>query len=514
MSELLAMHDKIQAIEALRLRLQQGGGPEAIDKQHRAGKLTARERVEKLLDPGTFLEIEPFSKPIDPGIEVDKHSIRGDGLVCGYGEVNGRTICVWSQDATVLGGTVGIIHGGKMVTLMERALKARVPCVGMIDSEGMRVEDILTTPTNYTYDRMMYLQTIASGVVPQISLIMGPCVGPATLSALLADFVFMVRNTSYALVSPPPPGANLYEIGGADIHAKSSGCCDVLADKDEDCIDKVRELLDLLPLNNTTEMPTIDTGDDPEREVQELLDLVPANSKKSFSMHRAISLIVDNGKFVEIKRMWAMNLIVGFARMGGHSVGIIANNPQVKAGCMDVDSADKLARFVNFCDAFNIPLVYLADCPAFLPGIEQERRGIIRHGSKVVFSNSVASVPQVQIYIRKCYGGGNLAMPGNSIGGDLGIAWPISNVMLMHPEGAVSIIYRKEIAAAENREEEFKKRLSQFEDSGSVENVWEYFTVQNYINPKDTRSTIIKSLKALRSKVEERQWMKHDNMPL
>lgn len=513
-SEFVAMHGKIQAIEELRFRLQQGGGPEAIDNQHKAGKLTARERVEKLLDPGTFFEIEPFSKPIDTGIEVNKHSIRGDGLVSGYGEVNGRPICVWSQDATVLGGSVGIIHGAKMVTLMERALKSRVPCVGMIDSEGMRVEDIITTPTDYSYDRMMYLQTIASGVIPQISLIMGPCVGAATLSALLADFVFMVRNTSYAFVSPPPSEVNLYEIGGADMHSKSSGCCDVLADGDEDCIAKVRELLGLLPLNNTTKMPTIDTGDDREREVQELLDLVPVNSKKPFNMHRAISLIVDNGKFFEIKKGWAMNLIIGFARLGGQSVGMVANNPQYKAGCMDVDSADKLARFVRFCDAFNIPLAYLADCPAFLPSIDQERKGIIRHGSKVVFSNSVASVPQAQIYIRKCYGGGNLAMPGNCLGGDLGIAWPISQVLLMHPEGAVAIIYRKEIAAAENPQEEFKKRLAQFEDAGSVENVWEFFTIQNCINPKDTRSTLIKSLKALKSKVEERHWMKHDNMPL
>jgi acetyl-CoA carboxylase carboxyltransferase component len=508
------MLDKIRRIEDLRSKLKQGGGIEAINQHHKAGKLTARERVEKLLDPGTFFELEPFCKPIETGMEIDKQTVRGDGLVSGYGDVSGRPICVWAQDATVLGGRVGIIHGAKIVTVMERALKSRVPCVGMIDSEGMRVEDIITTPTDYSYDRIMYLQTQASGVVPQIFLIMGPCVGAATLSALLADFVFMVRKSSYALVSPSPSGGDSYEMGGADVHYRNSGCCDVLAENDEDCIEKARELLRFFPLNNTEKVPIMDTEDDPQREVPELLDLVPVDSKKPFSMRQAISLIVDNGHFFEIKKGWAANLIVGFAYLGGQAIGMIANNPEFKGGCMDVDSADKMARFVRFCDAFHLPLVYLADTPAFLPGIEQERKGIIRHGAKIVFSNSVASVPQIQVYVRKCYGGGNLAMPGNCIGGDMGLAWPTSEILLMHPEGAVSIIYRKEIAAAKSAEEELRKRVAQFREAGSVENIWEAITVQDYIHPKDTRSKLIKSLKAVGDKVEERHWMKHDNMPL
>ena len=508
------MHEKIQRVDELRLRLQQGSGPEAIERQHKLGKLTARERVEKLLDPGTFLELELFCKPIETGLDSDRETVRGDGLISGYGEVNGRPICVWAQDATVMGGRVGIIHGAKMVTLMERALKARIPCVGMIDSEGIRPEDFITTPTDYSYDRMMYYQTIASGVIPQIALIMGPCTGAATLSALLADFVFMVRGTSYAFVSRPSTKDDLYEAGGAEMHGRNSGCCDVLAEGDEDCLEKARELLSFLPPNNNEKAPVINTGDDPKREVPELFDLVPVNSKKPFSMHKAISLMVDNGEFFEIKKGWATNLIVGFSHLGGRTIGILANNPLFKAGCMDVDSADKMARFVRFCDAFNIPLVYLSDTPAFLPGVDQERKGIIRHGSKTVFSNSVASVPRVTVYIRKCFGGGNLAMPGNCIGGDIGISWPISEVLLMNPEGAVSIIYRKEIAGAENPQEEFKKRLEEFRGEGSVENIWEYITVQDYINPKETRSRLIKTLKILEGKEEERPWMRHDNMPL
>lgn len=508
------INEKVKGIEELRSRLQQGGGLDAINRLHNMGKLTARERVEKLLDPGTFFEIEPFCKPIETGFGVDNKTIRGDGLISGYGEVNGRTICVWAQDATVIEGRFGIIHGAKMVTMMERALKARIPCVGIIDSKGIRAEDFITTPTDYSYDRMMYLQTIASGVIPQIALIMGPCTGAATLSALLSDFVFMVRDMSYALVSFPNSKDNLYEMGRAQMHARNSGCCDVLAEGDEDCIEKARGLLSFLPQNNRVKPPVINTTDDPEREIPDFSDLVPVSSKKPFSMHKAITLIVDDGLFFEIKRDWATNLIIGFARLGGKTLGILANNPLSKAGCMDVDSADKMARFVRFCDAFNIPLVYLSDTPAFLPGIDQERKGIIRHGSKTVFSNSVASVPRITIYIRKCFGGGNLAMPGNCIGGDMGISWPISEVLLMNPEGAVSIIYRKDIAGAENPDEEFRKRLEQFRGEGSVENIWEYITVQDYINPKETRPKLIKALRVLEGKEEESLWMKHDNMPL
>jgi acetyl-CoA carboxylase carboxyltransferase component len=304
------------------------------------------------------------------------------------------------------------------------------------------------------------------------------------------------------------------ESGAAATHFKKTGCCDVLAENDEECIQKARELMGLLPSNNTDTPPPIDNGDDINREVPELLDIVPGNIRKPYKIQKVIRAIADNGEFFETRGGWADNLVVGFARFGGKSTGLIANNPSVLGGCLDVNSADKMARFVRFCDAFNIPLVYLADTPAFLPAVKQERRAIIRHGAKVVFSNSMATTPQMQVYLRKCYGGGNLAMPGNNLGGDIGLLWPTAEVLLMHAEGAVSIIYRKEIAEAADPGKEYKDRVAQFKELGAVENEWEGWSGQDYIHPKETRSKIIKTLKLLEGKKVETSFRKHDNMPL
>jgi acetyl-CoA/propionyl-CoA carboxylase len=303
-------------------------------------------------------------------------------------------------------------------------------------------------------------------------------------------------------------------VGRAAMHYSQSGCCDFMAGGDEACIEKVKQLLSFLPLSNEDEPPDIDRGDVPARKVPELLGIVPADSKKPYDVHDVITAITDKGEFFETKGGWARNLVTGFARFGGKASGIIANNPEVLGGCLDVDSADKLSRFVRFCDAFNMPLVYLADTPAFLPSIEQERKGIIRHGAKAVFSNSVATTPQVQIYLRKCYGGGNLAMPGSNLGGDLGLAWPTSELLLMQPEGAVAIMYRKEIQAAKDSKKAFEKRLADFREAGAVENLWEAVSVQDYIHPQDTRSNIVKALKILCRKKGMLNKGKHDNMPL
>jgi acetyl-CoA carboxylase carboxyltransferase component len=508
------MHEKIKRIDQLRSDLLSGTNPEAIESRHRAGKLTARERIGKLFDSGTFYEIDFFAKPIETGFPKDKESTRGGGVVVGYGDVNGRPVCAWAQDALVFGGRVGIVHARKIVELIERAIKARIPCIGMIDSEGILLEDMISTPSNYSYDRIMCLQTMASGVIPQISLIMGPCKGAAAISAQLSDFIFMVRGGSYACVSRPPNGSTLEETGAAAKHFRKTGCCDVLAENDEDCIRKARELLDFLPSNNRHTPPPIDNGDDINREVPELLDIVPGDVRKPYRIQKVIRAIVDNGEFFETRGGWADNLVVGFARFGGKSAGLIANNPGVLGGCLDVDSADKMARFVRFCDAFSIPLVYLADTPAFLPAVKQERRGIIRHGAKVVFSNSNTTTPQMQIYLRKCYGGGNLAMPGNNLGGDIGLLWPTAEVLLMHAEGAVSIIHRKEIAEAADPDKEYKDRVARFKELGAVENEWEGWSGQDYIHPKETRSKIIKTLKLLEGKKTEISFRKHDNMPL
>ena len=304
------------------------------------------------------------------------------------------------------------------------------------------------------------------------------------------------------------------EMGDAVRHFRKTGCCDVLAENDEDCIQKARELLGFLPSNNRDKPPLIDSGDDMNREVPELLDIVPGDIRKPYKIQKVIHAIADNGQFFETRGGWADNLVVGFARFGGKSTGLIANNPKVLGGCLDVNSADKHARFVRFCDAFDIPLLYLADTPAFLPAIKQERRGIIRHGSKVVFSNSMASTPQMQVCLRKCYGGGNLAMPGSNLGVDLGLLWPSAEVLLMHPEGAVSIIYRKDIAEAEDPRKEYQDRLAQFKEAGAVENEWEGWSGQDYIHPKETRSKIIRTLRLLEGKKAEMGYRKHDNMPL
>ena len=506
---LKSIEERVQEIEKLRLNLlsgRSGGAPE------KTGRLSARDRLGKLLDHGTFREIEMFSSPVKLGLTT--HSVRGDGVISGYGKVNNRTVCVWAQDSDVLEGRVGVVHGAKIVRLTERALRARVPCIGIMDSEGIRIEEMISTPTNYSYDRLAYVQTMASGVIPQISLVMGPCLGASAICAQLADFVFMVRGTSYSSVYSAKKDDESFKLGTAEVHYTRSGCCDVLEDSEEECIDKARELLNFLPLNNSGEIPVVASGDDPEREVPELFEIVPADSKKPYCIKDVIIRIVDNSQFIEIKGGWATNLVVGFGRFGGSSAGIIGNNPQVLGGCLDVDAADKLSRFVRFCDAFNIPIIYLADTPAFLPGKEQEQRGIIRHGSKVVYSNSEATVPQIQIYLRKCYGGGNLAMPGNNLGGDFGLAWPSAEVLLMHPEGAVSIIYRKDIEVAKDPKAEFERKLGEFKDSGSVEKMWEALTVQDYINPKDTRSKIVQALEVLQGKTIETHWKRHDNMPL
>ncbi len=499
----MEVRERLAQIEEERERLFQGGGPAKISEQHQLGKLTARERIERLLDTNSFSEFDLWSTPINP-----KQGIRGDGVVAGHGKIAGRPLFVWAQDWTCSDGRAGIIHVQKIARLTEKALRSRVPCIGIFDSEGTKVEDFVNAPTNYFFDKVAYSQTQASGVIPQISLIMGPCLGSAAISAMLADFTFMVRGTSCLNISEHQ-GKPL----DAWTHAKNTGCCDILTENDEDCLKKCRELFTLLPLNNNQKSPQIATGDDPDRKEEELLGIAPLDKCKAYSMYRLLSLIVDNGNFFEIKRHWATNLIVGLARLDGKTVGIIANNPQSKGGCLDIDSADKMARFVRFCDAFNIPLIWFVDTPAFLPAVEQERGGIIRHGSKVVSANSLATVPQITVYVRKCYGGGNLGMPGENLGGDISLAWPTMIIAPMIPEGAVAIVYRKQLQLAENPEQE-KVRLAEKFETESHGLLWKWLLVQEYIDPRETRPLLVRALELLSEKNEVRAWRKHDNIPL
>ncbi len=510
------MRQKLLALDKMGHRLRQGGSLARIEKHRARGKLTARERIAKLLDTGTFQELDLWGTPMATGTLTDYKKGPADGVAVGYGEVNGRPIYVWSQDFTVFGGTVATVHARKITMVMEKAMQARVPIVGIVDSEGPRIEDTIQYYRFYSLESMVYFQTMASGVIPQISLIMGPCFGEMAISASLADFVFMVKNTSYMHIAPPPEGKTAEKVGEALVHNQDTGCCDLLAEYDEDCLQRCRELLSFLPSNNMQKPPVVDTGDDPNRREAELLEIVPFDMKKAFDMRRIISLIVDNGKFFEIKQQWATNLLTGFGRMAGGTVGFVANNPQSLGGSLTLDAADKMARFVRFCDAFNIPLIWLADTPAFMPAVEEETRGLIRHGCKVVFSNTEASVPQITIAVRKLYGGGGVAMPGTTLGGDLDIAWPSVERGLMGGEAAAAIIYKRELRALKEKDEaSLKARHAQLVSEmqrklRGLEREWG----QEFIDPRNTRPFLIEALKVFAGRKEKRPRRKHENIRL
>ena len=508
------MKQKLAELDVMRNRLREGGGAAEIEKQHRKGKLTARERLGKLLDQGTFQELDLWGTPLATGFAIDAEESPADGVAVGFGEVNGRSVYVWAQDATVVRGTMANIHARKITMVMEKAIHARVPIVGIIDSEGPRIEDAIQYYRFYSPESMVYFQTMASGVIPQISLVMGPCIGEMAISASLADFVFMVRKTSYMHIALPPEGKTAEEVGDASVHFRRTGCCDFLAKDDDECLQRCRDLLSFLPSHNKEKLPVLNTGDDPNRREQELLSLVPFDSTKPYNMQKLISLIVDKGEFLELKRQWANNLITGFGRLAGQTVGFIANNPQSMGGSLTLDAADKMARFVRFCDAFNMPLVWLADTPAFLPAIDEETRGLIRHGCKLVFSNVEVTVPQTTIAIRKLFGGGQLAMPGTTLGGDIDIAWPTVERGLMGAEGAVSIIYKRELQSITDetaRQEKLAQRTEEMRHKlRALEREWG----QGFIDPRDTRPFLIQALKTFSNREENRPYRKHENIRL
>jgi acetyl-CoA carboxylase carboxyltransferase component len=515
MDDLELMNQRLAEINEMRNTLRQGGGPAAIEKQREKGRLTARERIDRLLDPGTFTELDIWGTPLGTGFAIDQEDGSADGVAVGYGEVSGRPLYLWAQDATVMGGTLANMHARKIAMVMEKAIHARVPIVGIIDSEGTRVEDAIQYYRFYSTEAMAYFHALGSGVIPRIALVMGPCTGDMAITAQLSDFVFMVRKTSYMHVAPPPEGKTPEEVGDPSVHSKRTGCCDLLAKSEDECLEDCRRLLGYLPLNNSKDtMPVVDTGDDPGRREEELMHLVPFDAMKPYSMQKLISLVADNGEFLELKKQWANNLITGFFRLAGRTVGVVANNPQAMGGSLTLDAADKMAKFARFCDAFNIPLLWLADTPAFLPAVDEETRGLIRHGCKLVFSNVEATVPQITIAIRKLYGGGQLGMPGTTLGGDLDVAWPTVERGLMGAEGAVSIIYKREFQAIEDEQARAKQqaiRVGEMQEKfRSLEREW----AQDFIDPRDTRPFLIKALKNLANRDEGRPERKHENIRL
>ena len=504
------MRDKLEAFNKERILIERGY-PESVQRQHEQGKLTARERIAKLLDQDNFEELDLWHRPLETGFDIGENRGQGDGVVVGYGRIDRRPVAIWAQDATAMDGTMGTVHARKVTMILEEAIHARTPIIGIFDSGGLRIQDAIQYPDFFSASSIARFQTIASGVIPKISLVMGPCTGEVSIIAGLGDFLFMVKKTSYMHLMPPFPCSASEKIGDPEVQARVTGCCDVLAENDEDCLRKCHQLLSYLPTNNMEKPPFVDTGDDPNRKEEELLEIVPVNSAKPYSMYKLISLIVDNGEFFEIKRNWTRNLITCFARLDGHTVGIIANNPQDKGGCMTLDAADKMSRFVRFCDAFNIPLIWLADTPAFLPAIDEETRGLIRHGARMIQANSEATVPQIVVTIRKHYGGGRLAMPGQTLGGDFNVAWPTHEPGLMGAEGGVAILYRDELASIQDgglREKQKSQRIMELQ-WGLDMMVRE--ATQKIIDPRDTRPFLTKALKWLRDKKQEWPLRKHEN---
>jgi len=481
------MYEKLEVFDKERARIAKGD-PEAIKEQHEKGRLTARERVNKLVDADSFEELDIWNR---------------NGVIAGFGEINSQPVTVWAHDVTE-----GTTQPSKIQMAMRYAVSARTPLVGVIDSQAESAEKAFTD--FFSVALMARSLTEASGVMPRISLVMGECSGGLSIVAGLSDFTFMVRNTSHMHFTPPPSGMTSQELGDAwDVHAKVTGCCDVLAENDEDCLQKCRQLLSFLPSHNMEMPPVVDTGDDPNRREEELMEFVPVDVSKPYSMYRVLSLIIDNGEFFELKRHWARNLITGFARLDGHTVGIVASNPQDKGGSMNLDAADKMSRHVRFCDAFNIPIIWVSDTPAFLPAIDEETRGLIRHGAGCVMSNSEATVPMITLITRKQYGGGSLAMGLNR---DLLIAWPTYETGTMNPEAAVAMRYKAELEAISDETKRKEREGILIAEEQRAMDMRTALGASNIIDPRDSRRYLIRTLKWLRDKKEERAPRKHENI--
>jgi len=514
-------HSQLHAdLEARRAEAQQGGGAERVRRQHEKGKLTARERLQVLLDPDSFQELGTFVRHQSKDFGLDQNRPYGDGVVTGYGRIDGRLVYAYSQDFTVFGGSLGHAHAEKIVQVMRLALENGAPIVGLNDSGGARIQEGVVSLGGYA--DIFLLNTLASGVVPQISAVLGPCAGGAVYSPAITDFTFMVRGSSYMFVTGPnvvrtvtQEDVTSEDLGGADTHAAKSGVAHVVADNDVACLQAVRRLLAFLPQNCEDAPPSAEARDPGPRLVADLDDLVPENPNKPYDMHDVVQRIVDEGSFFEIHEAFAGNLIVGFARLGGRSVGIVANQPNVLAGVLDIDASTKGARFVRFCDAFNIPLVVFEDVPGFLPGTDQEWRGIIRHGAKLLYAFCEATVPKITVITRKAYGGAYDVMNSKHIRGDLNFAWPTAEIAVMGPKGAVEIIYRRQIAEASDPEATETRFVEQYREKFANPYVAaERGYVDDVIEPSETRTRLIVGLEMLQNKVVNNPRKKHGNIPL
>ena len=503
---------KIEKMRARAAKILAAGGPDRVEKQHKSGKLTARERIEVLLDPGSFVELDRFVAHRCTNFGMEKKELPGEGVTTGYGTVEGRLVYVFAQDFTVEGGSLGEMHAAKIVKVQRLSMKMGAPCIGLNDSGGARIQEAIDALAGY--GKIFFENTLASGVVPQISAIMGPSAGGAVYSPALTDFIYMVKNTSKMFITGPEvvksvTGEEVTQeaLGGAMTHNATSGVAHFATENDEDCLKQIRYLLSFLPSNNMEPAPIVETGDDAMRTDEALNTLLPDNSNQAYDMKDVMRSIVDNGEFYESQEYFAQNIITAFARLDGQTVGIIANQPKVMAGCLDINASDKSSRFIRFCDAFNIPLLNLVDVPGFLPGVGQEYGGIIRHGAKMLYAYSEATVPKITLVTRKAYGGSYLAMCSQDLGADQVIAWPTAEIAVMGPAGAANIIFRKDPDVAAKTAEYVENFATPYQAAirGFVDMV---------IEPKDSRPAIINALKMLESKREVRPAKRHGNIPL
>jgi len=515
-----AMTDSFHTLEDLERRAELGGGQDRLDRQHAAGKLTARERIELLFDPGTFEEVDKLVTHRCRDFGLETQIVPGDGVVAGHGSIDGRQVFAFAQDFTVFGGSLSETNAAKIVKIMDLAMKLGAPIVGLNDSGGARIQEGVLSLAGYA--DIFLRNTLASGVIPQISAIMGPCAGGAVYSPAITDFTIMVRNTSYMFVTGPDviktvthEEVTKEELGGAMTHNATSGVAHFAVDDDRECIALIRELLAFLPSNNLDDVPRVATTDSPDREAASLDQVVPAAPNQPYDMLDVIRTVVDDGDFLEVHQHYAKNIIVGFARLDARSVGIVANQPAVLAGTLDINASVKGARFVRFCDAFNIPLVTFEDVPGFLPGTVQEYGGIIRHGAKLLFAFAEATVPKVTVITRKAYGGAYCVMSSKHIRTDFNYAWPTAELAVMGPEGAVNILYRRELDASADpaslralKVAEFREKLANpyiAAGRGFLDEV---------IQPRDTRRKLITALKNLDNKRDKNPPKKHGNIPL
>lgn len=514
------MTDKLQELIDKRNKIEEAGGAKRVQKQHDMGKLTARERINLFFDEGTFVEIDAFVTHRCTNFDMKNTDSPAEGVITGYGKVEGRLAYAYAQDFTVVGGSLGEMHAAKIVKVMDMALKMGAPCVGMNDSGGARIQEGVDALKGY--GQIFYRNTISSGVIPQISLIMGPCAGGAVYSPAITDFIFMVEKTSQMFITGPQvikavtgESVTAEDLGGANTHNKTSGVAHFKAQDDKTAIMEVRRLLSFLPSNNMERTPIIENTDDPNKILDELNEIIPENPNKAYDVKDIIKALVDHGDFMETQALFAQNIVTGFARLNGRSVGIIANQPKVMAGALDINASDKAGRFIRTCDAFNIPVVNIEDVPGFLPGTSQEYGGIIRHGAKMLFAYSEATVPKITLITRKAYGGSYIAMCSKELGADMVLAWPSAEIAVMGPDGAANIIFRKDIDSSDNPAETRLQKIQEYKDEFATPyKAAERGYVDDIIEPAHTRIRLIDALEMLSSKREQRPSKKHGNIPL